>query len=221
MDTPKVERVKNVTKEDLNHIFENLEKIEMLFIREAKMFLGVGPLYTIDLYLSAIINRAISFIRGFKLLATENNYISSVPIIRMQIDNCLRLYAGSIVTNHSDFFSEYLKGTHIRNLKDEAGNKMTDNYLVTHLDKLFPGIQNLYNNTSGYVHLSNEHAFLQTEVVKDYDRTIETRIGYYDFYNIDEKVDFTYNMFKASQILLELVSSWRLKKIKCHQNSSK
>jgi len=94
------------------------------------MFLGTGPLYTIDLYLSAIINRAISFIRGFKLLATEHNYISSVPIIRMQIDNCLRLYAGSIVTNHSDFFNEYLKGTHIRNLKDATGNKMTDFYLV-------------------------------------------------------------------------------------------
>ncbi len=171
------------------------------------MFLGAGPLYTIHLYLSAIINRAISFIRGFKLLATENNYISSVPIIRMQIDNCLRLYAGSIVTNHSDFFHEYLKGTHIRSLKDVTGNKLTDLYLVTQLEKKTPEIQNLYNNTSGYIHLSNEHAFLQKKIVKDSDRTIATRIGYYDFYEIDEKVDFAYNMFKASQFLLELVSS--------------
>jgi len=89
---------------------------------------------------------------------------------------------------------------------------------VTHIDKIFPGIQNLYNNTSGYIHLSNEHAFLQTEIVKDSDRTIGTRIGYYDFYKIDEKVDFAYNMFKASQFLLELVSSWRIEKSESHQN---
>ncbi len=218
METSKVNRTKNVTEEDLAQIFDNLTKIEKLFLREAKMFLGTGHIYSIDLYLSAIINRAISFMRGFKLLATENNYISSIPIIRMQIDNCLRLYAGTQVKNHNDFFIDYLKGTHIRNMKDANGNKMTDSYLIRHLDKIFPGIHNLYNNSSGYVHLSNEHSFLQTEIAKDNERRIGTRIGYYDFYTIDEKVDFAFNMFKASQFLLELVTSWRVEKIESHSN---
>lgn len=218
MKTQKVNRETNVTEEDLKHIFDNLYKIEILFLKEAKLFLGTGSIYTTDLYISAIINRAISFIRGFKLLATENNYISSVPIIRMQVDNCLRLYAGSIVSSPSEFFKEYLKGTHIRNLKDANGNKMTDFYLVDLLDKIFPGIQNLYNNTSGYVHLSNEHTFIQTEIIKDSGSRMETRIGFYDFYKIDEKVDFAYNMFKASEFLLKLVSSWRIEKSKSINN---
>ncbi len=221
MSSSKVDRTKNVTDEDLKQIFDNLDKIEKLFLREAKMFLGTGAIYSTDLYLSAIINRAISFIRGFKLLATENNYISSVPIIRMQIDNCLRLYAGTLVESHNDFFLAYLDGIHIRNMKDANGNKMTDSYLIKQLDKIFPGIHNLYNNTSGYVHLSNEHAFLQTEILKDDERKMGTRIGYYDFYAIDEKVDFAYNMFKASQFLLELVTSWRLQKLKSNSSPKK
>jgi hypothetical protein len=214
MKSQKVDRETNVTEEDLKLIFEKLDNLEDQFLKEAKLFLNTGSIYSTDLYLSAIINRAISFIRGFKLLATENNYISSVPIIRMQLDNCLRLYASSIVSSPSNFFVEYLKGTHISSLKDVNGNKMKDFYLINLLETLFPGIQNLYNNTSGYVHLSNEHSFLQTEIVNDSERKLETRIGFYDFYKIDEKVDFTYNMFKASEFLLKLVSSWRMEKSK-------
>src|SRR5690554_2989514 len=198
-------RKKNVTEEDLFLIIEDLIEVEKLLLKEAKIFLRMEFINTTDLYHSAIINRAISFIRGFKLLASENNYISSVPIIRMQIDNCLRLYAGSIVADYSVFYYEYLKGTHIRNLKDMNGKRMTDSYLVKQLDEVFPGIQNLYKNTSGYIHLSNKHSFLHTEIVDGSEKKISARVGYFDFFKIDEKVDYAYNMFKASWFLLELV----------------
>lgn len=206
-----------VTTEDLDQVFGNLAKLEKLFMREAKQFLQIeepkGKIFTTDLYVSAIVNRAISLMLGFKTLAHQNNYICAVPLIRIQIDNCMRLLAVTLVKSEEAFFMEYLKGTHIRNIEDASGQKMTDHYLVTRLDKeVFPGIHNLYINTSGYIHLSNEHSFLQTELSKEEERTILTRIGHYDFFAIDEKVDFAFNMFKASEFLLTLVKSWRVEK---------
>ncbi|HCY43208.1 MAG TPA: hypothetical protein DHV48_18045 [Prolixibacteraceae bacterium] len=218
MTNQKVNRNKNVTEEDLNKVFTNLTTLETLFIKEAKLFFQIGGqnghLHTMDLFTSAIINRSISLMRGFRTLANENNYISAVPLIRIQLDNCLRFYASTLVSDYNKFFIEYLKGVHIRNLKDAAGEKLTDTYLSKKLDKVFPGLHNLYVNTSGHVHLSNEHSFMQTEIVADKERTIGTRIGFYDFFEIDEKVDFTYNMFKASEILLELTRSWKFQKMK-------
>mgnify|MGYP001164803540 CR=1 FL=1 len=218
MTLQKVDRDKDVTEDDLLQIFENLGKLELEFLNEARSFLKIGGknghIHTMDLYTSAIINRSISLMRGFIVLAKENNYISSVPLIRIQLDNCLRLYASTLVTDYNDFFKEYLKGTHIGHLKDANGKKMTDTHLVTLLNKIFPGVHNLYKNSSGHVHFSNEHTFLSTTIVANKERTIGTSIGYFDFYPIDKKVDFAYNMLKASEILLGLTRSWKDQKLK-------
>jgi len=225
MTQNKVEIGKNFTEDNLLIIFENLSKLETAFLSEAKLFFQIGGenghIHTMDLFTSAIINRSISLMRGFVTLAKENNYISSVPLIRIQLDNCLRFFAATLVTDYNDFFIEYLKGTHIRNLKDASGAKMTDTHLVTKLDKVFPGIHNLYINSSGHIHFSNEHSFLQTTLDADKERTIGTRIGYYDFFPIDKKVDFAFNMFKASEILLDLTRSWTVQKIKVEQTMIK
>ena len=218
----KVKRDTNVTEEDLISVFSNMSVLEKLLFKEPQIYLKIkrkkteeGSLHTMDLYTSAVINRGIALIKGFTTLAKSNNYISAVPLIRLQIDNCLRFYAATLVADYNDFFIKYLSGEHIRNLKDFNGNKMTDNYLAKKLDKeTFPGLLNLYKNTSGHIHLSNEHSFLQTEIVSDKEMTIRTKIGDIDFFKIDQKVDFAFNMFKASEFLLKLVESWKFQKMK-------
>lgn len=217
----KVNRNKNVDEEDLKSIFSNLTVLEKSFIKESKLFLSVGgedgkgSIHTMDLFISGITNRAISLIHGFILLANDNNYISAVPLIRIQLDNCLRFYAATLVTDYDDFFLTYLGGEHIGKLKDANGKRMSDTYLAKQLDKnVMPGILNLYKNTSGHIHLSNEHSFLQTEIVKESERTIRTKIGKIDFFKIDEKVDFAYNMYVVTDLLLKLVSSWKYQKLK-------
>lgn len=224
-------RDKNVNEEDLNSIFSNLSVLEKKFINESKLFLsvggenGTGSIHTMDLFISGIVNRAISLIHGYLLLAKDNNYISAVPLIRIQLDNCLRFYASTIVTDYNDFFLKYLAGEHIGNLVDAKGKIMSDTYLAKQLDKnVKPGIRNLYRNTSGHIHLSNEHSFLQTEIVEEKERTIRTKIGNFDFFEIDKKVDFSYNFFVATELLLKLVSSWKYQKVKVEleiKNNSK
>ncbi|WP_370004018.1 hypothetical protein [Winogradskyella sp.] len=220
----KQKRNTNVNQDDLNQIFKNLDVLEKLFIKESKIFLtigseenGKGSVHQMDLFVSAVVNRGISLSSGFKTLALNNNYICAIPLIRLQIDNCLRFYASTLVTDYNDFFMQYLSGKHIRNIKDAYGNKMTDNYLAKKLDKdVFPGILNMYQNTSGHVHFSNEHTFMHNKIEKqnDEEMTMRTVIGKYDFFKIDQKVDFAFNMFKATEFLLELVKSWKYQKHK-------
>ena len=61
-------------------------------------------------------------------------------------------------------------------------------------------------------------------VVKEKERTIRTKIGKFDFFEIDKKVDFSYNFFVATELLLKLVSSWKYQKVKVEseiKNNSK
>lgn len=139
--------IKGMTQEDLNQFIKDLSTIELRFLNENKLFIQVvdedKKLYFFDLFFSAIVNRSTAFIRGFITLAKDDNYISAVPLIRMQVDNYLRFYAATLVSDMSDFYLQYLKGTHIGQIKDAEGNKMNDTYLAIKLDKqLFPGIYN-------------------------------------------------------------------------------
>jgi len=224
----KEKREQNVTEEDLSSIFSNLKALEILLLKEPQIYFNIGgednkgSLHTMDLFVSAVINRAIGLSKGFTTLAIAKNYISAVPLIRLQVDNCLRFYASTLVSDYNDFFDKYLSGIHIRNIKDIDGNKMTDNYLAKKLDKeLFPGILNLYQNTSGHVHLSNEHSFLQTEIIPEKEMSIRTKIGDIDFFKIDQKVDFAFNMFKATEFLLKMVQSWKYQKAKVESEINK
>jgi len=94
---------------------------------------------------------------------------------------------------------------------DREKNKMTDEHLSTQLDKLFPGIKLLYKNTSGYIHFSKNHLFLNNKIVliSDEELKMKTKIGDIDRLEIYEQVDFAFNMFFASKCLLSLITSYR------------
>ncbi|HLO91336.1 MAG TPA: hypothetical protein VK172_09240 [Lentimicrobium sp.] len=74
------------------------------------------------------------------------------------------------------------------------------------MNEIFPGVLKLYENTSGFVHLSNEHAFLQTEKGNVEERIIGVSVGRYDHFSLARKVDFTYNMLVASKLLHFILS---------------
>jgi hypothetical protein len=205
---------KEVDISDLKGVEENLLKLEKLFIREIKEISNIekGGLSKITHFIMSITDRAISLNRAFLTLTAINNYQTAICLIRLQIDNCLRLFAYSIANNSLEFYDTVLEGNHIRNLVDRDNKKMTDEYLVTKLDTLFPGIKLLYKNTSGYIHFSKSHFLLNNkiDVVSDEKLKLQTKIGDIDRLKIYEQVDFAFNMFFASKSLLALISSYRI-----------
>ena len=130
----------------------------------------------------------------------------------MQVDNCLRLYAMSLVDNTSEFYDKVLSGVEIRDLFDRDGKKMTDNYLVTKIDAIFPKFKELYKTTSGFIHFSNEHMFMNNRVKDKSSETfiLQTSIGDIDRLEIYEKVDYAFNMFMSTKNLFELMKEYRV-----------
>ena len=107
-----------------------------------------------DLFFGAAADRCIRLLDGFCLMLKERNLTCAGVLLRMQMDNCMRTYAAFIAEDKKAVVDCILNGDPIKNLKDK----------VTELDKQFAGV---YDQASGYVHLS-EKAFFQTvEKVED------------------------------------------------------
>ena len=87
------------------------------------------------------------------LLRTRNLTCTGI-IVRTQLDNLMRVFAAFISEDRRSFIKETLSGTPIKNMKDNQNEKMTDANLKKRMSKYYPEIEEIYNKSSGYVHLS-------------------------------------------------------------------
>jgi hypothetical protein len=196
-----------VSEVDLDHSLKNILLLEKLFVLEIKKIYEIEKGITeINHYIMSIANRAISLNRGFVTLANANNYLTAISLMRLQIDNCLRLYAMSLSGDSSLFYKEILSGKHVRNLEDRDGKKMSDTHLTKKIDKIFPGFKSLYDKLSGYIHFSFEHFSFNNSVENE---TLSITIGAIENLEIHKKVDFAHNMFLIGKDLLKIISEYR------------
>lgn len=144
----------------INHHLVNITRFEQSFLQLPGYLVKQddedhGYLYPL---LMASCKRSASLATSFVLLARANQYMVAAALIRMQLDNALRFYAGLIVKDKEAFHSHFLLGTQsIGDMKDIDGNLMKDWYLKKKLNSMLPGITKIYDETSGYVHLSSAH----------------------------------------------------------------
>jgi hypothetical protein len=206
---------KDVTDEDLalinKSIVELNKELNNLAIEIFKNETDKKVLSKPSHYTFSIVHRAIELNRGFITLTDANNWVTAINLLRLQADNCMRLFALSLVDDRLDFYQKVLEGEHIRNIKDAEGNKMTDFYLSQKLDALFPGFKTLYNNTSGFIHFSKEHIKLNDDRVEIEDSFIMyIRLAETTELPIHEKVDYAFNMFQVGKELFRLLKGYKL-----------
>lgn len=102
-----------------------------------------------------------------------------------------------------------LKGQHVRSMKDQNGNKMTDRYLVEQLTKEHKWIQNVYKETSGFVHFSNKHIFSSSKIINEKNRILQFSISKEDrFVSDDSKLEAINCMIEISEILYDYLYGW-------------
>jgi hypothetical protein len=118
-----------------------------------------GNLYPLDLLMIATLNRSVCLLKGFIEAIESRNFIVAASLIRLQLDNCLRLSAGSRVENADTFAMKILEGIPIKKQKDIFNNPMTDSYLLSKLPKEYAWLNDVYKDASGYIHLSEKHIF--------------------------------------------------------------
>jgi hypothetical protein len=164
---------------NLEHELDSLESYITVHVAKAKEMLEAfgGALYPVDILAVAVLNRSIDLLQGFSLLMRANNYLAAAPLVRLQLDNLLRLKAVWLVSNPHEFVMKVMKGTPIRKLKDADDNKMHDAYLVQKLESEVPWIRRLYQSTSGFVHLSEKHIFSLFKKQIESGDSVEISIG--------------------------------------------
>lgn len=128
-----------------------------------------------DLFFCAAADRCIRLIDGFIPMLRNRNLTCAGVLLRMQMDNCMRTYAAFIAEDRNAVVNCIIDGNPINKRKDVNGKKMMDGYLKDELTKMDPLFSRVYDNASGYVHLS-EKAFYQT-VANCENNTIGLGIG--------------------------------------------
>lgn len=205
-----------IQQKNLDGILNELSNLQKEFIESSKRFIEAGnkKLYTLDFFASAVNNRAISLTNAFVTLAKDKNYLTAVSLIRLQLDNALRFFASTLVSDSNDFVIHFLDGKAIKDYTDVHGKKLSDNYLAKKLEAYFSGTQKLYNDTCGFIHLSDRHFFPTIANFEKESRKIGIQIGSYDSFEFEEKVDFARTMLEVSKLVLIVVEQWRHEKEK-------
>ncbi len=144
---------------------ELLSKLEGL--RQAHLDEGMAvtkafadAVYPFDLLTYAVLNRSMSLTSGFVTLLRSDNCLAAMTLIRPQLDNFLRYAAGWLVTDPHAFATEILRGTPVKKQKTAGGAFMTDRFLIDHFKKEHRWIDQVYHETSGFIHLSEKHMLM-------------------------------------------------------------
>ncbi len=128
-----------------------------------------------DFFFCASADRCLNLIDGFIIMLRERNLTCAGALLRLQMDNCMRSYAAFIAQDKDSVIDCIISGDPINKQLSKDGKKMSDGYLKKEISKIDSKFETVYNQASGYVHLS-EKAFYQT-VVKCEDNHIEFQVG--------------------------------------------
>ncbi len=151
----------------LNPKLKELKHIRRTSNELAKCMIG-NSLYEEDLFFASVLNRSLSLLDGFVDMLENRNLACAGILLRSQPDNCMRLYAAFIAQDKRAFIRGFLEGKRISDFKDDRGVKMRDSVLRKRLETYDSRICEVYERTSGYVHLSGVAFHLGYQSIDDH-----------------------------------------------------
>lgn len=188
--------------------FEAAERL-LLELGEAVLQADDTRFFPLDMFVVGALRRSLALLQGFKLLIESRNFVSAVPLLRLQLDNSLRFFATTLVDDPHQLVITLMEGKQINQMKDRDDKKMSDGYLVENLSQLFPWIGQVYKNTSGFIHLSEKHVFMAiqvTEKVRQVSFHIAGRDS--DVFPASAYLEATEAFLEATRVFAKLLGSW-------------
>lgn len=178
-----------------------------------------GKLYHLDFYLNGTYSRALSLIEGFVNLLESRNYMAASHLVRPYLDNFLRLFAAHLVKNPNEFANQAMKGKKVEEFFDKERPKqaLKDWYLREKASESYPWINEVYKQTSGYIHFSSKHIFNPITEVDPENSTIGTYLTKYDSESVTDlnRIEAVLVMIEISNCILEYAYGWaRTKELK-------
>jgi hypothetical protein len=160
-----------------------------------------------NIFLSCILDRALSVNRGYLSLTESNNYFCAVAMLRMQIENCTRLYGMTLVDDTCKYISSWMSGEKVCKFQDVATHKsLSDSYVASILDKQYKNIAAMYKEACSFVHFS-ERQLYDTAKVKPGTRTVNLKVSEEDALKDEEKHNIDKCMLNVNNILIDIVKN--------------
>jgi hypothetical protein len=174
-----------------------------------------GRLFPDDFVLLGTIQRSIDLIDAFKVLTERGNSTAAIPLLRIQLDSCMRLFACSLLPDKSELLIKLLEGKSIRKIRTPDGHQLTDAFLHGKLSEVFPWFSHVYEFACQFVHLSAPAMMSGvTSVGTISDRSIEYRVGpgLGKNWPETERKEAADAFIAATEALCSLTGSWILAK---------
>lgn len=197
----------------LSGILERIKDINDKFIIAHSNYVKVHSDYittkspNVALLLAAIINRAISLNYAYLTLAQNNNYLSAVSLVRLQLDNAMMLYATDLVNDVNDFAKYILKGCDVKGYKDINNQMLSNGYIAKQLESIVPGAKQFYKEMCAFIHLSDKFIKVGTRIIEiDGKRPqIDVSVGAYDFFDNCGKIKISNDIIAIDNLILHLL----------------
>ena len=139
-------------KEDLE--ISSLEDMVTYFSKQRNFFIRELGFISYDtLFINAVIVRAYQLNKGFISLVSTGNYLCACPLVRIQLETVLSLWASLIAD--SNYTERMLLGKSVDKSKHN-GNYLSNSYLIRTLCEFInkPSLKELWDKGNNYLHPS-------------------------------------------------------------------
>ena len=175
-----------------------------------------GSIFGIDVFLTGVATRSYHLLDGFLGLLDEWNVIAAAPILRLQLDNLVRV-SYIVHAPRSDYVvDELTKGTEFRRMKAPDGGRLLDWKLVDLAKEFHPWLPAVYEATSGWVHLSPLHARMSWSIERTSDDGEEALQGRFPLQPQEIPVSALQELFgamtQATEELFGYFEAWESRK---------
>lgn len=192
----------------------------LLTITEVIIKSGNNFAYDFDLYILSIINRTISLNKAFILLMDNDNSFTAISILRLQLDNVLRLNAIKVANNKEDFLNHFFDGKPIKDYEEKKGRKFSDSYLAQELNKENDGALDLYKFLCDFVHFSGKHFDVIKTKSLNKESMFRIVVGNSDVLNEEEKRAYYERITSVSNAIVKISKEWIDQKKSLNGNTS-
>lgn len=142
---------------DLAARLAHLKAFEGELTRKAAALLGRGAVGHTDFFVLGAVRRVLAQTAGFRNLIEAKNFPCAAAILRLQIDTAMRINALRLLDNTDAACDAVMDGQPFNKLKDREGKKLQDAYLREKLAEDHPWVNEVYRQTSDFIHLSGRH----------------------------------------------------------------
>lgn len=152
--------------EQISPLLKELVELNDKAIDIARNLIG-NSIYSVDLYFFGVLNRSLQLTDGFVAMMQSRNLTCGGALLRLQLDNCIRVYALNIAEDSNEAALAVLKGEKLSKFRDRNKKKLTDGYIKDQLSQYDSKFSIVYDNTSGYIHFSGKGIYQSLTSLKN------------------------------------------------------